>query len=100
MKQILLTLFIILALLLPPSDARGEVRVTITFVAGGIVGGVSLFIYIASGGKSGLLVDDGGAKAFLNYGSDGWNLSYPTMAFAEAGKNDPIPCLRIINVRF
>ena len=100
MKQILLTLFIILALILPPSDATGEVRVTITFVAGGIVGGVSLFIYIASGGRSNLLVDEGGAKAFLNYGSDGWNLSYPSLAFADAGENDPIPYLQIINVRF
>jgi hypothetical protein len=66
-------------LLLLPSKAAAETRVTITFAAGGVACGI--FFFLRFGLRSSLLqqYQNDATAALLNGGPEGWEISYPSV---------------------
>ncbi|MDI6726695.1 MAG: hypothetical protein QMD32_06990 [Smithellaceae bacterium] len=90
------------------SVAQAETRITITFAAGGVAGGVYLFFRFAFRGSSMIQQSQNDATALFNHGPGGWQIKYPALTLVgEAHAIPPRPAqspemaqVEILKIRF
>jgi hypothetical protein len=80
--------------------ARADVRVSVTFAAGGVAGGIYFFFYYSTGHHLSAPFDPVDPHALFTHTENGWRLDVPHLNFTE---NDPAgitPYVDVIKIRF
>ena len=97
---ILVALFLVLISSAFIPDARADVRVTVTFVAGGVAGGVYFLFYLSTGNASNWKNALTDTTALFNHNQEGWRVGYPQLMFVEGGRSTYTPYMEIIKFQF
>ena len=97
---ILVVLFLALMISAPVSGAGADVKITVTFVAGGVAGGVYFLFYLSTGNASNWQYDLTNTTALFNHNQKGWRVGYPQLMFVEGGSSTYIPYMEIIKFQF
>lgn len=91
----------VVVMAIPASDAMADVRVTVTFAAGGVACGFYVFFYLTSGYMSERLNGfDEGTAALLNFSPHGWQVRPPDLNYMEYGGTGHMPYINMIQFQF
>jgi len=85
---------------IPVTDAEADVRITITFAAGGAACGFYLFFYYSSGFVADWQDKQSDALALFNLSNAGWQVRPPSLQFIGNRNTCYTPYLEIIRIRF
>lgn len=85
---------------MPATNALAEVRVTVTFAAGGAACGFYLFFSYSSGFTADLQNTQFDSPALLNYSAEGWQVKPPMLQFTGDNNKSIMPYAEIIRIRF
>jgi hypothetical protein len=96
---VLTTLAVFLSIMTPASGWASDVTIRVTFVAGGVAGGVYFLLYLSTGDISEWQHDMTEKTALFNHGSGGWKLGYPQLKFVIDDRSST-PYIEIIKIRF
>ena len=96
---VLLALCLILAVTAPASESCADVKITVTFAAGGVVGGIYFFIYFSTGNFN-MPLESPDKTALLNLGPEGWQPGVPWLKLTGAAQGPLTPYLDILQFRF
>jgi len=97
---ILVVLFLALMISVPVSGAGADVKITVTFVAGGVAGGVYFLFYLSTGNAPNWQYDLTNTTALFNHNHDGWKVGYPRLMFVESSRSTYTPYMEIIKIQF
>ena len=97
---ILITLAVFLSIMVPSSGWSSDVTIRITFVAGGVAGGVYFLFYLSTGDVSEWQHDVTEKTALFNHDPGGWKLGYPQLRFVEDDRSSSTPYIEIIKITF
>lgn len=97
---ILITLAGFLSIMTPGSSWATDVTIRVTFIAGGVAGGVYFLFYLSTGDISEWQHDLTEKTALFNHDPGGWKLGYPQLKFVENDRSSPTPYIEIIKIRF
>jgi len=96
----MMILCLALVVSMPADDALGDVRVTVTFAAGGVACGFYLFVHLSSGYISEMHDDRERTTALFNLDREGWHIKMPALKHAGDGRNGYTPYIDIFQLRF
>jgi hypothetical protein len=96
---VLTTLAVFLSIMTPASGWASDVTIRVTFVAGGVAGGVYFLLYLSTGDISEWQHDMTEKTALFNHGSGGWKLGYPQLKVVIDDRSST-PYIEIIKIRF
>ncbi len=85
---------------IPVKDAEADVRITITFAAGGVACGFYFFFYYSSGFIADWQNKQSDNTALFNHSGAGWEVRPPSLQFAEYRNTGYTPYVEIIKIRF
>ena len=93
-------LYAAMIMAIPVTDADADVRITITFAAGGVACGFYFFFYYSSS-----LIDDwqnnqSENTALFNHSPAGWQVRPPSLQFVEDRNTGYTPYVEIIKIHF
>jgi len=92
---------LVVVMAIPASDAMADVRVTVTFAAGGVACGFYAFFYLTSGYMSesqhGLGEE---TAALLNFSTTGWHIRPPDLNYMGYGGTGHMPYINMIQFQF
>jgi hypothetical protein len=92
---------LVVVMAIPASDVMADVRVTVTFAAGGIACGFYVFFYLTSGYMPERLNGfDEGTTALLNFSTTGWQVRPPDLNYMEYGGAGHVPYINMIQFQF
>jgi hypothetical protein len=97
---ILITLAVFLSIMTPASGWASDVTIRVSFVAGGVAGGVYFLFYLSTGDISEWQQDLTEKTALFNHGPSGWDLGHPQLKFVEDDRSSSTPYVEIIKIRF
>jgi hypothetical protein len=97
---ILITLAVFLSIMTPASSWASDVTIRVSFVAGGVAGGVYFLFYLSTGDISEWQRDLTEKTALFNHGPSGWKLGHPQLKFVEDDRSSSTPYMEIIKIRF
>lgn len=83
-----------------PPAVEADVRVTITFAAGGIAGGMYFFFYYSTGHYLNIPFEPADPHALLTHTEKGWRIDVPHLNFTGSDPAGTTPYLDIIKIRF
>jgi hypothetical protein len=96
---IFIALAMFLSILVPSSGWSSDVTIRVTFVAGGVAGGVYFLFYLSTGDISEWQDNFKEKTALFNHDPGGWKLGYPQLKFVEDDRSST-PYVEIIKIRF
>jgi hypothetical protein len=101
-RKILLIIGLCAAIItaIPATNAEAEVRVTVTFAAGGAACGVYFFFYFSSRFTGDWQNKQSDATALFNHSPEGWQVRPPSLQFIEDHQKGYTPYADIIRIRF
>jgi len=85
---------------IPATPAAADVKITVTFAAGGAASGFYLFFYYSSGFKSDWQNKRFDSPALLNYSQEGWQVKPPVLHFTGDNNKNTVSYAEIIRIRF
>jgi len=97
---VLVTLAVFISIMVPASGLASDVTIRVSFVAGGVAGGVYFLFYLSTGDISEWQHDLTEKTALFNHGPNGWDLGHPQLKFVEDDRFSSTPYVEIIKIRF
>jgi len=97
---VLVTLAVFISIMMPASGLASDVTIRVSFVAGGVAGGVYFLFYLSTGDISEWQQDLTEKTALFNHDQCGWELGHPQLKFVEDDQSFSTPYVEIIKIRF
>jgi len=96
---VLLALCLILAITAPASESCADMKITVSFAAGGVACGIYFFISFSTGNFN-MPLESPDKTALLNLGPEGWQPGVPWLKLTGAAPGPLTPYLDILQFRF